>query len=201
MYVWDSNTAEVTATKRVPKGGRLVSALGFSSQDRYLAACDMAEKITVHIFDLGPKGKQDPIADVQIGQKVMHLAWNPNSEDTFATVGKDHMYLCTFTAGKGDKKASCSKKKGSVSGKGCSHSSIAWSADKKTMFTGGADGKLYQWTGASTESTAAVCKGAVHSVATADDGGNEIVLAGGNDKTISIFNFKGKLDKIKTITL
>lgn len=161
----------------------------------------MAEKITVHIFDLAPKGKQDPIADVQIGQKVMHLSWNPNSEDTFATVGKDHMMICTFTKAKGDKKGSCSKKKATVSGKACSHSSIAWSSDKKTMFTGGADGKLYEWVGASSNAAVPVCKGAVHSVATAtESSGDEVVLAGGNDKTISVFSFKGKLDKIKTVS-
>jgi len=32
--------------------------------------------------------------------KVVHLAWNPNSEDTFATAGKDHMVMCNFDGGK-----------------------------------------------------------------------------------------------------
>ena len=167
----------------------------------------MAEKITVHIFDLGSKGKQNPIADVQIGQKVMHLSWNPHAEDKFATVGKDHMYFCSFTAASGEKKASVSKAKGTLAGKqtaACSHSSIAWSIDKKTMFTGGADGKLYEWTGSSMGGMTPVCKGAVHSVATAIDGGGEVVLAGGNDKTVTIFSYKGsnmKIVKLKTITL
>ena len=67
IFVWNSSTAEFICQRRVPKGGRLVSAIGFSKDDQHLAACDMSEKIIVHIFDLGPKGPEGPIADVQIG--------------------------------------------------------------------------------------------------------------------------------------
>jgi len=106
VFVWNSSTAEFICQRRVPKGGRLVSAIGFSKDDKYLAACDMSEKIIVHIFDLGPKGPEGPIADVQIGQKVMQISWNPNDPNVFATVGKDHMIMCTLTPGA---KATCSQ--------------------------------------------------------------------------------------------
>ena len=67
MFVWDALTTEHIATKRLPKGSRLASAMAFSSSDHYLAVGDMAEKITVHIFDIKQGGSANPIHDVQIG--------------------------------------------------------------------------------------------------------------------------------------
>ena len=100
----------------------------------------------------------------------MHLAWSPQDETTFATVGKNHMMLCTVAGGG----TSVTKKKGQAkSGTLVSQSSIAWSQDaayKSTMFSGGADGKIYQWAGASAAKPLTNCKGAIHSIAAAMDG-------------------------------
>ena len=62
MFVWNAETAEVIAEKKLPKGSRRVVAIGISAGDKYLAACDASEKIIVHIFDI--KGKSGPIKDV-----------------------------------------------------------------------------------------------------------------------------------------
>lgn len=60
--------------KRLPKGCRLVTAIGVSKDDKYVCAADAAEKITCHIFEVS--GKAAPIADVCINMKVVHLAWS-----------------------------------------------------------------------------------------------------------------------------
>jgi hypothetical protein len=84
--------------KRLPKGCRLVTAIGISANDKYVAASDAAEKIAVHLFSVA--GGVAPIALVQINMKVVHLAFHPCSEETFATAGKDHLALCVFDGAK-----------------------------------------------------------------------------------------------------
>jgi len=101
----------------MPKGCRLVSAIGFNCDDTKLAACDMAEKITVHLFDLTDKDSMNPIADVTINQKVMHLQFNHFDANLFATVGKDHTIVCSIES----KLIKKNKGKGTTS-----MSSVAW---------------------------------------------------------------------------
>jgi WD40 repeat protein len=87
----------------------------------------------------------------------MHLAWNPNDNTQFATVGKDHMYLCSFDK----EKLKVSKKKGSMKTP-VSFSSIAWShKNAGTFFTGGSNGSVCTWNGNSMQDSTKVCKGAV----------------------------------------
>lgn len=94
VFLWDAETAKIIGKKRLPKGARLVTAIGVSATDQYIAAADAAEKITAHLFKVD--GGVAPVASVQINMKVVHLAFNPCSEETFATAGKDHMALCVY---------------------------------------------------------------------------------------------------------
>ena len=94
VFLWDAETAKIIGKKRLPKGARLVTAIGVSATDQYIAAADAAEKITAHLFKVD--GGVAPVASVQINMKVFHLAFNPCSEETFATAGKDHMALCVY---------------------------------------------------------------------------------------------------------
>jgi hypothetical protein len=41
-------------------------------------------------------GPEIPIASIGINMKVSHLIWHPNVESQFASVGKDHLMVCTF---------------------------------------------------------------------------------------------------------
>lgn len=52
IFLWDAQTAKVIGQKRLPKGSRLVTAIGISATDKYICASDAAEKITAHIFDV-----------------------------------------------------------------------------------------------------------------------------------------------------
>jgi len=63
----------------MPKGARLVTAIGFSGTGKYIAASDAAEKITVHLFERG--GKSKAISSFSINMKVVNLAWNPSGDD------------------------------------------------------------------------------------------------------------------------
>jgi WD40 repeat protein len=75
VFIWNAETAEKIKEKRLPKGCRLVTAIGISKDDKYVCASDAAEKITCHIFEV--EGKATPICDVTINMKVVHLAWSP----------------------------------------------------------------------------------------------------------------------------
>ena len=135
-------TAEVIADLKMPKGSRLVSAIGMSCNDRYLAAVDMADKISVHLFNI--KDSKKPIADAIINQKVLHLSFHPTNHDIFSTCGNKHVMFFDFSIK--DKKASLSSKKGMVKGGNiASQSSIAYSRRTSSIFTGGVDGKIYIW--------------------------------------------------------
>jgi len=75
IFLWDATTAKVISSKRLPKGSRLVTAIGISATDKYICASDAAEKITCHIFEV--EGGKAAIATVAINMKVVHLAWSP----------------------------------------------------------------------------------------------------------------------------
>lgn len=66
------------------------------------------------------------------------------------------------------------------------------------IITGGSDGCVYHWTGDSVTKKYENCKGSVHSVACRNDSaaGGEVVLVGGNDKTLTVYKFDGALSKI-----
>ena len=108
IFLWDAVTAEVkeeNCKKRLPKGCRLVTAIGISANDKYLAAADAAEKIEVHVFNFD-KGV-NPIQSIGINQKIVHLGWSPVDAKAFATVGKEHIAFITV---KGDGKKDFDKK-------------------------------------------------------------------------------------------
>lgn len=76
IFLWDAETAEVKCEKRMPKGSRLVTSIGISSDEKFICASDASEKITAYIFSIS--GDKDSVADVVINYKVSHLSWDPN---------------------------------------------------------------------------------------------------------------------------
>ena len=121
LMVWNAVTGAKVSQKRLPKGARLVTAVGISCQNNYIAAADAAEKITVHIFKL--QGPSSPITAVGINMKIAHLAWSPTGEDKFGTAGLNHVIVCSFN-GKDAPKAV--QGKAGKEGKVQSMCSIAW---------------------------------------------------------------------------
>jgi len=199
VFLWDANTAEVIGKKRLPKGSRLVTAIGISAGDKYVAAADAAEKITVHLFEVA--GGVAPVASVAINMKVVHLAFNPTSEDTFATAGKDHMALCVYD---GKKTVKATKGKAGKGGKIESQCSAAFSSDpahKNACFTGSSGGQVVHWVNGEVAKTYPNNKGSVHSIALRQDAaaGGEVALVGGNDKTLTVYKFDGALTKLWSV--
>ena len=68
-----------------------------------------------------------------------------------------------------------------------SQSSVAWSTDSSNQFfTGGSDGKIYQWNQSAIAGTTANSKGSVHSISMCET----TLVAGGQDKTINLYSIK-----------
>ena len=196
VFVWNAETAEVVCMKRLPKGCRLVTAIGISKDDKYIAACDAAEKITVHLFEIS--GKQGPIGDCLINMKVVHLAWSFTDVNTFAVAGKDLMGIAVY-----DGKKSAKLTKASVKG---IQSAAAYIPDEKFgshIICGGADGKVTHFVGKEAKKSYENNKGAVHSVAARKDdkAGGIVVLVGGNDKTLTTYKFDDGLTKLWSVAV
>jgi WD40 repeat protein len=65
VFLWDAETGAVIGKKRLPKGARLVTAIGISLNDKFVCASDASEKITAYIFNTNEG--VNPIAEVMIG--------------------------------------------------------------------------------------------------------------------------------------
>ena len=195
VFLWDATTCEIIGKKRLPKGCRLVTAIGISATDKYIAASDAAEKIAVHLFAVD--GGVAPIASVQINMKVVHLAWSPTSEETFATAGKDHMALCVYDGAKSVKMTKGKAGKGKIESQ-CSAAFSNDPAHKNAVFTGSSGGEVVHWVNGEIAKTYPNNKGSVHSIALRQDSaaGGEVALVGGNDKTLTVYKFDGNLTKL-----
>jgi len=137
VLIWDAHNAQVIAKKRLPKGSRLVTGIGFSKSGTYLAASDAAEKITVHIFKMNGESA-NPCCNVQINMKIVHLAFSPHTEELFATAGKDHVAICTISGNSVTKKVG--KSKGGKIESQCSAAWINSTSHKNVLLSGGSDG-------------------------------------------------------------
>lgn len=180
----------------MPKGARLVTAISISANNKYIVAADASEKIFAHIFAID--GSKNPIADVQIGQKVVHMNFHPVNDNRFATAGAKHMSICEFDGAK-------TIKKQAGTGTTESQCSAAWINNQKfsdDIITGGNDGKLYHWTNNKLNGKAVDnSKGPIQSVAARESKLGELILAGGNDKTITVYKFEGKLAKLWSLAV
>ena len=194
IFLWSAENAKIIGKKRLPKGARLVTALAMSPSEKYLVASDAAEKITAHLFDV--QGGAAPICSVTINMKVVHLAFSPLSDTLFATAGKDHMMLCNFDGTKTIKGTKGKSKGGKVE----SQCAVAFPSNaqyKADCFTGGSDGKIYHWKNDEVAKFYDNNKGSVMSIACrSDDKVGELVIAGGSDKTLSLYKFTGSLQKM-----
>lgn len=147
----------------------------------------MSDQILVHVFDLTKIENQNPVADLKINLKVMHLAWNPNDFTQFVTVGKDHMYFCSVNGDKITKKLGQMKEK-------VSFGSVAFSQlSKGTFFTGGSNGSIYTWKGNATSGQKKLGKSAILCLCLVKvDEKTENLFAGGNDSKVTIFKVDPK---------
>ena len=173
------------------KGSRLVTAIAFSGTGRYIAASDAAEQICVHLFER--QGKSKAIDLAKINMKVANITWNPNGDAEFASVGAKH--LCVYTLNNGKMKMNKASSKDTGNTNMCC---VSWCKEKKyagQLIAGGADGNVYHCLGKEVKTKVKnSAKGSVHSVCSANDSkaGGEVVLVGGNDKTLNCYFMDGK---------
>lgn len=95
--------------------------------------------------------------------KVVHLAFNPASEETFATAGKDHMALCVYDGQKTIKKTMGKAGKGKIE----SQCAVAFSNDpahSASVLTGSSAGEVVHWTNGEISKTYENNKGTVDSI-------------------------------------
>jgi hypothetical protein len=124
--------------KRLPKGSRLVTAIGISANDKYVVASNAADKVSAFIFDIA--GGADPVAEVGINYVITHICCSMLDDKVFATCGKTHMMFCTF-----DGKETCKKQQGKPAKGGTipNMCSVAFSSQPGVLYSGGSDGNIY----------------------------------------------------------
>ena len=179
---------------KLPKGARLVSAIGISSDDKLLAATDASEKIQAYIFNI-EKGKEQ--ASLGINVTVSHLCWNPSDPSMFAVCGHKQANFCTVDssskAGGKSERISGNKYWG---GAGTSYSCVTWSTvENDRMFFGGTDGKIYIAESSSAKANHPCGKKMVQSILCKPDPtggkGGEWVFASSTDKTLYVYTANG----------
>ena len=131
ICVWDSTTGALVAKKRLPKGSRLVTAIGISANDKYVVATDAAEKVSAFVFDIA--GGVNPVADISVNYVVTNVNCHPTDEKVFATCGQRHVMLCTFD---GKDKITRQQGKGDIP----NMCSVAFSSQNGVLYAGGSDG-------------------------------------------------------------
>ena len=94
----------------LPKGSRSVSALGFSSDGKYISAADMSDDHYVHLFDITQrdpkKGKCIHLGAVKSNRaKIFQINWSPTSLGTFVSCGVEHIYFWSVSPKLAAKKA------------------------------------------------------------------------------------------------
>ena len=94
ICIWDSVTGELIAKKKLPKGSRLVTAIGISANDKYVVASDAAEKVGAFVFEIN--GSANPLADISVNYVVTNINCSPNDDNVFSTCGQKHIMLFTF---------------------------------------------------------------------------------------------------------
>lgn len=203
IFVWKADTAVLVKKIKLPKGSRLVTAIGISANDKYVCATDASEQICAHILEI-KTGKH--LDTIKINYVVKHLHWHPTDEDVFATCGADHFFMCHYNP----MKRTTKKDRVQVKGGKLSFLSIAWSqSNPENVFVAGSDGNVhYMKSGGFFDkvSISADKKGCAQSVLCkpdfrADAGGKgDLVFASDNQDTLIVFHFDGKFNKIMQFT-
>lgn len=80
--------------------------------------------------------------------------------------------------------------------------SVAFGESGGNLYSGGSDGNIYHFTNDTVTKKYQNNKGPVHTLAVRKDGDNEVLLVGGNDKTITAYSIsKGALTKAWSIAV
>jgi WD40 repeat protein len=146
IYIWDSQTAAKKNFMTLPRGGRSVSALAMDAGCTRLAAADMSDDYSLHVFDLmGPKIKercQIICSGKTDRKKIQMVRFFPGSRDKLMSISTDH--VCTWTidtAKKQMKGAMHTQPKGATN---LIYTSLAFSKDG-TAYTAASNGIVYKW--------------------------------------------------------
>lgn len=159
VYIWSSIDGEYLEKKRLPKGSRLVTAIGISVNNKYVFASDAREKVTAYMFKLGDESEA-PIKEFEINATVTHLMAHPSEDKQFVTCGKKHVIF--FDGG--------NEGKGKSAGTGFNSINMAAIAfSQKTggvSWGAGSDGQIYKFNGNKASSKPITNnKGSVYTIA------------------------------------
>jgi WD40 repeat protein len=129
IYIWDSQTAAKKNFMTLPRGGRSVSALAMDAGCTRLAAADMSDDYSLHVFDLmGPKIKercQIICSGKNDRKKIQMVRFFPGSRDKLMSM----------------KGAMHTQPKGATN---LIYTSLAFSKDG-TAYTAASNGIVYKW--------------------------------------------------------
>lgn len=90
VFIWESDTAKLRGSYRLPKNTRSVTAIAFNSSSRYLATADLSNEhsVYVHSWEDGTLLWSKTTG----GNKIFMIEWS-QTEDRFLSVGPKHVYF------------------------------------------------------------------------------------------------------------
>ena len=138
VFKWCALTGECKGRFKLPKGSRGVNAIAWSKDGDYIACVDLHNDHNVYCIKTSDmtlawkqKGGPDKVHDVEFA----------TDSNRFVTVGTKHCYFWDAASGDGD------KKKGIFNGNSMTSFCCAAWGENDTCYTGGANSKIYKWTG------------------------------------------------------
>jgi microtubule-associated protein-like 6 len=138
IFKWDAVTGELQGRFKLPKGSRGVNAIAWSKDGDYIACVDLHNDHRVYCIKAADmtlvwtdKGGPDKVHDVEFA----------NDSNRFVTVGTKHCYFWNADSSDGE------KKKGIFNGSPMTSFCCAAWGDDDTCYTGGANSRIYKWTG------------------------------------------------------
>jgi WD40 repeat protein len=93
VFVWNSETAELQHSIKLPKGSRAVTAIGFSADASLLSCSDLSNDHNVYVYKLS-ENKPPQLLNSEKGgpDKILHLCWNQDVKNPeFCSVGSNHV--------------------------------------------------------------------------------------------------------------
>lgn len=177
IHVWDCVTMETISILQ-GQHYRGVCAVDFSGDGKKLASVGLDDDHSIVVWNWK---KGEKLATTRGHKdKIFMIRWNPFDENQLATVGIKHIKFWNQVGGGFTSKRGIFGKLGKPITMLC----VAYGSDVNTAYSGGADGKVYQWNKTTVVNVIEYHRGPIFVIQLAEKG----YLTGGKDGIISLWD-------------